>query len=147
MIDDAITELAPIVGLRRACAAVGRPRATHYRWHRRSPPRPKPARAPKPQPRALAVAEREQVLDVLHSERFVDLAPAEVHAILLDEGTYLCSVATMYRLLREQGEVRERRRQAVHPPRVKPELVADGPNRCWSWDITKLAGPTKWSYF
>ncbi len=87
------------------------------------------------------------MLDVLHEPRFVDLAPAEVHAILLDEGTYLCSVASMYRILRSAGEVRERRRQATHPPRVKPELVAHGPNQCWSWDITKLHGPAKWTYY
>jgi putative transposase len=85
---------------------------------------------------------------VLHEDRFVDLAPGEVHAILLDEGRYLCSESTMYRLLREtHGGVRERRRQATHPPRVKPELVAHGPNQCWSWDITKLTGPAKWTYY
>ena len=85
---------------------------------------------------------------MLHEERFVDLAPGEVHAILLDEGRYLCSESTMYRLLREEhGQVRERRRQAVHPPWVKPELVAHGPNQTWSWDISKLAGPAKWTYY
>ena len=79
-------------------------------------------------------------MNLLHEERFVDPSPGEVYAILLDEGRYLCSEATMYRLLRQvHGEVRDRRRQAVHPPRVKPELVADGPNQCWSWDI-HLAG-------
>jgi putative transposase len=147
MIDDAITQLTPIVGVRAACSAVGRSRASHYR--RASPAQPRPPRPePKPQPRALTVAEREQVLEVLHCERFVDLSPAEVHAILLDEGRYLCSESTMYRLLRRvHGQVRERRRQATHPPQVKPELVAHGPNQCWSWDITKLAGPAKWSYF
>jgi putative transposase len=148
MIDDAITELIPIVGVKAACVAVGRPRASHYRRHRKSPPPPRPMREPTPQPRALSAAEREHVLQVLHSERFVDLAPGEVHAILLDEGIYLCSESTMYRLLREQhGQVRERRRQAVHPPKVKPELVAQAPNQCWSWDITKLHGPEKWSYY
>ena len=147
MIDNAITELTPLVGARAACAAVGRPRATHYRWHRSSPPPPRPARQPKAQPRALSLAERARVLEVLHESRFVDLAPGEVHAILLDEGTYLCSESTMYRLLREQGEVRERRRQATHPARVKPELVAHAPNQCWSWDITKLHGPARWSYY
>lgn len=151
MIDDAITELTPLVGARAACAAVGRPRATHYRWHRASgppPPRPpRPARQPRAQPRALSAAERSRVLEVLHEPRFVDLAPGEIHAILLDEGAYLCSESTMYRLLREHGEVRERRRQATHPARVKPELVAHAPNQCWSWDITKLAGPVKWSYY
>jgi len=148
MIDDAITELTPMVGVSGACAAVGRPRATHYRWHRTSPAPQRPERAPKPQPRELSAAERENVLAVLHEERFVDLAPGEVHAILLDEGRYLCSESTMYRLLRdEHGLVRERRRQATHPPRVKPELVAHGPNQCWSWDITKLHGPAKWTYY
>jgi putative transposase len=146
--DEAITELAPVVGVRAACTALGRPRANHYRWHRKSPPPPRPEREPKPQPRALAPIERAEVLDVLHEERFVDLAPGEVHAVLLDEGRYLCSESTMYRLLRQQhGQVRERRRQATHPPRVKPELVAYQPNDCWSWDITKLAGPAKWTYY
>lgn len=147
MIDDAITELTFIIGVKAACIAVGRPRATHYRWHRRSPVPDRRARAPKPQPRALSGAERQRVLDVLHEPRFVDLAPGEVHAILLDEGTYLCSEATMYRILRAHGEVRERRRQATHPPRVKPELVAHAPNQCWSWDITKLTGPARWTYY
>lgn len=146
-LDEAINDLTPVVGVKAACKAVGRPRATHYRRHRRSPAPPRPRREPRPQPRALTGAERAQVLGVLHEPRFVDLAPAEVHAILLDEGTYLCSVATMYRILRTAGEVRERRRQATHPPRVKPELVATGPNQCWSWDITKLAGPAKWTYY
>jgi len=147
-IDKAIVELTPVVGVKDACAAVGRPRATHYRWHRQSPPPPRPHREPKPQPRALSALERAEVLDVLHEQRFVDLAPGEVHAILLDEGRYLCSESTMYRLLREEhGGVRERRRHAVHPPRVKPELVAHGPNQTWSWDITKLHGPAKWTYY
>ncbi|WP_298228180.1 hypothetical protein [Gryllotalpicola sp.] len=77
------------------------------------------------------------MLEVLHSERFVDMAPAEIHAVLLDEGTYLCSVSTMYRLLARRGEVRERRRQAVHPARAKPELIAIAPNQVWSWDIER----------
>jgi putative transposase len=87
------------------------------------------------------------VLEVLHAERFVDQAPASVWATLLDEGIYLASVATMYRLLRQRGETGDRRRHATHPPRVKPELLATKPNQCWSWDITKLAGPAKWSWF
>lgn len=151
MTDAAIAELTPLVGVRAACAAVGRPRATHYRRHRQSaaPPRaPRPRPQPVTQPRALSPAERAEVLDVLHDERFVDLAPGEVYAILLDEGRYLCSESTMYRILREtHGGVPERRRQATHPPRVKPELVAHAPNECWSWDITKLAGPVKWTYY
>jgi putative transposase len=87
------------------------------------------------------------VLGLLHHARFVDQAPATVYATLLDEGRYLCSVPTMYRLLRAEGEVHERRPQAAHPATVKPELVATGPNQVWSWDITKLLGPTKWTYF
>ena len=100
-----------------------------------------------PQPRALSAVERAEVLGVLHHERFVDQAPASVYATLLDEGRYLCSVPTMYRLLRAAGEVRERRRQATHPTAVKPELLATAPNQVWSWDITKLLGPVKWTYF
>jgi putative transposase len=84
---------------------------------------------------------------VLHQERFWDTAPASVYAILLDEGSYLCSTSTMYRLLRAQGETGDRRRHATHPARVKPELLASGPNQCWSWDITKLAGPAKWTWY
>ena len=99
------------------------------------------------QPRALALAERQAILDTLHSPRFADLAPDEVWATLLDEGTYLGSVSTYYRVLREAGENRERRRQATHPAAVKPELVATAPNQVWSWDITKLHGPAKWTYY
>ena len=87
------------------------------------------------------------ILDVLHSDRFADLAPAETWAILLDEGIYLGSQSTFYRLLRAAGETRERRRQATHPAAVKPELLATGPNQVWSWDITKLHGPAKWTYY
>ena len=147
MIDETITELVQLVAVKAACQAVGRSRATHYRKHRTSPPPPRPARVPKPQPRALSGEEEAHVLRVLHSERFVDMAPAEIHAVLLDEGVYLCSVSTMYRLLRARGEVRERRAQATHPPRKKPELIAETPNQVCSWDITKLRGPAKWSYF
>ena len=87
------------------------------------------------------------MLDQLHSERFVDQAPAEMHATLLDEGSYLCSPRTMYRLLAKHDEVRERRDQASHPVYTKPELLATKPNQLWSWDITKLRGPTKWTYY
>jgi putative transposase len=147
MIDDAITELAPLTGVREACTAVGRPQASHYRRHRQSPPPPRPRRARKPQPRALAPAERAGVRAVLNDPEHVDKAPATVYHELLDQGTYLASVSTMYRILREHDEVRERRRQATHPARVKPELVATGPNSVWSWDITKLLGPAKWTYY
>ena len=111
---------------------------------------PKPAPVPhteRVQPRALAPAERTAILDALHSQRFADLAPDEVWATLLDEGTYLGSVSTFYRVLREAGEIRERRAQATHPAAVKPELAAGGPNQVYSWDITKLHGPAKWTYY
>ncbi len=97
--------------------------------------------------RTLQSSERQQVLDVLHSDQFVDKAPAEVVATLLDEGEYLCSVRTMYRILSSAGEVRERRNQLRHPTYAKPELLATGPNQVWSWDITKLKGPVKWTYY
>jgi putative transposase len=147
MVDEAVGELARVIGTRAACAALGRSRATYYRQHRQSPPTPRPPRARAAQPRALTAAERAEVLGVLHHERFVDQAPASIYATLLDNGRYLCSVPTMYRLLRAEDEVRERRRQATHPARIKPELVALGPNSVWSWDITKLLGPEKWTYF
>ena len=146
--EHAITTLAPIVGTAAACRSTGWPRSSWYRTHPRSPVPPRPPRPPRrPQPRALSPVERQQILDVLHAERFWDQAPASVYATLLDEGVYLASIATMYRLLREQGETGDRRRHATHPPRVKPELLASGPNQCWSWDITKLAGPAKWTWF
>jgi putative transposase len=148
ILDQAVATLAPAVGTVRACRAVGQPRSSWYRRHRQFPPpprSPRPARAP--QPRALSEAERQQVLEVLHQERFWDSAPASVYATLLDEGSYLCSTSTMYRLLRQQGETGDRRRHATHPAKVKPELVATAPNQCWSWDITKLPGPAKWTWY
>jgi putative transposase len=148
MTDEAIAELVPVLGsTRSACQALGRPRANHYRRHRQSPPPPKPVRERRPQPRALSAVERASVRAVLNSESFVDKAPATVYHELLDEGTYLASVSTMYRILRVHDEVHERRRQATHPARVKPELVATTPNSVWSWDITKLHGPAKWTYY
>jgi putative transposase len=147
-VDTAITTLSPIVGTASACCALGWPRSSWYRTHRRSPAPPRPPRpAPRPQPRALSPAERQQVLDTLHQERFWDAAPASVYAALLDEGVYLASISTMYRLLREASETGDRRRHATHPARVKPELVATAPNQVWSWDLTKLAGPAKWTWY
>jgi putative transposase len=147
---DAITAMAPRIGTRAACLAAGVPQASWYRRHRSSPApwRPVPVpQAGRRQPRALGLAERQAILDALHSERFADLAPAEVWATLLDEGTYLGSVSTFYRVLRQAGESRERRAQATHPAAVKPELAASGPNQVYSWDITKLHGPAKWTYY
>jgi putative transposase len=141
----ATEDLAAITSTSVACDALGLPRASLYRRRHPAPPRP---RAPRPkQHRALAPEERTTVLEALNSERFVDLAPAEVHATLLDEGTYHCSVRTMHRILAENGQVRERRNQLRHPAYAKPELLATGPNQVWSWDITKLRGPGKWSHF
>jgi putative transposase len=147
VIDQAITELTPIVGTRSACAAVGEAQARWYRRHRQSPPALKPERVPARQPRALSEVERKEVRAVLNSEPFADQAPATVYAKLLDQGIYLASVPTMYRVLREHGEVRERRRQATHPAAKKPELRASKPNEVYSWDITKLLGPAKWTYY
>lgn len=144
ILDAAIDELAPIVGRRRACQAMGRSRASHYRS--RQAPRHGPP-APRRSSRALSPAEAETVVETLNEERFCDQAPAQVWATLLDEGTYLASVSTMYRLLRERHQIRERRAQARRPALIKPELVATGPNQVWSWDITKLAGPYKWTWF
>ena len=125
---------------------MGVSRATLYR--RRNPSRDASCVRPtRRQPRALDEAERRQVLDLLHSPRFVDRAPAAVHAALLDEGKYLCSIRTMYRILHDAHEVRERRNQLRHPNYKKPELLATGPNQVWSWDITKLLGPAKWTYY
>jgi putative transposase len=144
----AITTLVPVVGPTAACRAVGQPRSSWYRHHRQSPAPPRPPGPPKrPQPHALSPAERRQVLEVLHDERFWDTAPASVYATLLDEGVYLASISTMDRLLRQQGETGDRRRHATHPARVKPELLATAPNQCWSWDITKLHGPAKWTWY
>ena len=142
----AATQLASEVGTAPACAAVGVARATFYRY-RQVAESPRSAK-PRPTPlRALSADERRAVLDTLHCERFADQAPAEVYATLLDEDRYLCSIRTMYRLLGDSQEVRERRDQLRHPHYHKPELLATGPNQVWSWDITKLLGPAKWSYF
>ena len=144
----ATAELATAVGTAPACQALAVPRATLYRHRGRAcgtGPGPSPAR--RPSPRALGPEERRAVLDELHAERSVDKAPREVYAALLDAGRYLCSVPTMYRLLRAEGETHERRDQLHHPIYRKPELLATAPNQVWSWDITKLLGPAKWTYF
>ena len=142
-----VEEMAPSVPTAPLCDALGVSRATLYRRHlaaRTQTCGPKPRPTPS---RALGPAERHQVLDVLHSERFVDTAPAEVVATLMDEKKYLCSARSMYRILASEDEVGERRNQLRHPNYEKPELLATGPNQVWSWDITKLKGPAKWTYF
>lgn len=137
-----VQEIAPKLGVAPTCAALGLPRATYYRGLG-----PKSEPLPRRSPRALAPEEKASVLAVLHEPRFVDLAPAEVYAGLLDEQRYLCSERTMYRILAENAEVRERRNQLRHPAYAVPELLATRPNELWSWDITKLLGPVKWTYY
>jgi putative transposase len=145
MIEQTVEELTPIVGTRPACRALGVSSATVYR--RRRPPEPKPKRPRSAPARSLSEQERQTVLGLLHSERFVDSSPAQVWATLLDEGRYLASERTMYRLLAANGEVRERRDQLTHPAYARPELLAEQPNELWSWDISKLKGPATWSCF
>jgi putative transposase len=145
MIDQAVIELEPLLGTVGACQSVGASRASLYRW--RTPPPARPSRARTPSSRALSALERTMVLKRLHEERFADCSPAHVYATLLDEGSYLASERTMYRLLAAQGEVRERRDQLTHPAYARPELLASAPNHVWSWDITKLLGPATWTYF
>ena len=141
MIDAALAELEPLTSAKTACRLLGKSRATLYR-QRNPAPAPERSRGPRaPHPAALSPAERDALLAVLNAGRLADKSPAQAWAILLDEGTYLASVSTMYRVLRGEGQVRERRAQACHPPRARPELMADGPDQVWSWDITKLKGP------
>jgi len=137
-------DLGRHVGVQRACEELGVPRSSLY--HARQPKPLEAATRPKPA-RALSEDERLAVRDVLNSERFVDSAPRQVYATLLDEEIYLCSWRTMYRILGDFEEVRERRNQLTHPNYTKPELLATAPNQLWSWDITKLLGPAKWTYF
>ena len=149
-----VAELSSMVGVQAACQVLDVARASFYR---RQSGQAAPEQAASSEsrvcaervksPRALTVEERQAVVAELDSERFMDQSPREVYATLLDEGRYLCSVRTMYRLLEEEGEVRERRDQLRHPTYQKPELLARAPNQVWSWDITKLLGPVKWSYF
>jgi putative transposase len=138
-----VEECAKAVGIRSACEALGVSRASHYRWIEHRVPRPPKRRTGG---RALPPEERAHVLQVLHEPRFADLAVPQVHAQLLDEGEYHCSVRTMYRMLTQAGENRERRNLRTYDA-VKPELLATRPNELWSWDITKLLGPQKWTYY
>jgi putative transposase len=130
------------------CEALGISRATLYRSQLEGSDLGcgGPASRP-PSPRALSLDERNNVLVLLQSERFVDEAPAAVYAALLDEEIYACSVSTMYRILHANQQVRERRKQRAHSQYQKPELLATGPNQLWSWDITRLLGPAKWTYY
>jgi len=145
VIDDHFEDLAAATCLRRAAQLLGRPRASHYRrieGPKLGPKKPHPAPV-----NALSEPERQHILAVLRSPEYCDLAPAQVWARLLDDGIYLCSISTMYRLLAAAGETRERRRQRTHPAKKRPELMATKPNQVWSWDITKLAGPERGIYY
>lgn len=138
---NAALEIADKQGTSATCKALGVPRASFYRQRAKAiGPRP---RRPSP-PRRVSDNERENVLSILHEPRFADLAVPQVHATLLEEGRYLCSARTMYRILAENSEVRERRDQLRHPHYTAPQLLATGPNQVWSWDITKLLGQSKW---
>jgi len=139
--EECFAAVQALLGTKAACTATGRTRATHYRRCR--PARATPRRPRPSPPNKLSGAGAELVLSTLNSPRFVDCSPVQAYYVLLDEGTYIASVSTFYRVLRANGEVRERRRQASHPPRARPELVARRPNVVWSWDITKLKGPEK----
>jgi putative transposase len=140
-----VEHLAESVSLWKACQALAVPRSGLYRQRQVTEPPVAPAAVVSP--RALQPTEKAEVRQVLNSERFADQAPREVYASLMDEGKYLCSWRTMYRILDENQEVRERRKQLRHPQYTKPELLATQPNQLWSWDITKLLGPTKWTYY
>lgn len=142
----AVDHLADEVGVFQACAALGVPRAAFYRRRQRQtePQAETPAR---PSPRGLSEAEREQVRQTLYSDRFMDHSPYQIYAALLDDQEYLCSVRTMYRILDGDKASKERRNQLKRPNYKKPELLATGPNQVWSWDITKLLGPEKWTYY
>ena len=140
----ACQELSKDVGTAAACKSLDIARPTYYR--RLGDTGEKAASRPA-SPRSLSAVERQEILDVLHTDRFVDKAPTEVYATLLDEGIYHCSIRTMYRVLGDAGEVRERRDQVRHPHYKAPELLATAANQVWSWDITKLLGPVKWAYF
>ena len=145
---ETVVTLAPDSGLTAAvCSALGVSRATVQRRRARLTAPPVIARPRSRPARALSVPQQQAVLDLLHEPRFVDQSPAEIYATLLDEGVYHCSIRTIYRILGQNGEIRERRQQLRHPAYQKPELLAEKPNEVWSWDITKLMGPAKWNYF
>ena len=144
---EAAVILSSEVGIKYACEALDVARAGFYRTQaRKDAPSVETVQQPT-SPRSLSSEERRGVLDILHTDRFVDKAPYEVYATLLDEGQYHCSIRTMYRILNENKEVKERRNQLRHPVYTKPELLATAPNQVWSWDISKLLGPVKWTYF
>ena len=141
-----VSELSQTIGVKRACAALAYPRSCYYRQQRAVPAINRQSQLAT-SPRALSTAEREKVREALNSDRFVDCSPRQVYGTLLDEDTYLCSVSSMYRILRANDEVRERRNQKRHPAYARPELIATAPNQVWTWDITKLRGPATYVYY
>jgi putative transposase len=143
---NAVEELSSWVGVKQACEHLAIPRSSVYRRRRRRFSS-LPVGALRSSARRLKDEEKSLILACLHEERFQDCSPAQVYASLLDDGQYHCSIRTMYRLLEKEGENRERRDQLIHPPYRKPELLATAPNQLWSWDITKLRGPVKWSFY
>ena len=143
---NAVEELSSWVGVKQACEHLAIPRSSVYRRRRRRFSS-LPVGALRSSARRLKDEEKSLILACLHEERFQDCSPAQVYASLLDDGQYHCSIRTMYRLLEAEGENRERRDQLIHPPYRKPELLATAPNQLWSWDITKLRGPVKWSFY
>jgi putative transposase len=143
---EAVQDLGRSVGVKRACEELSVSRASYYRKQQRRLCPPGVAR-PRSPARRLQETEKAAVLARLHEERFQDCSPAQVYASLLDEGQYHCSIRTMYRLLEAEGESRERRDQLRRPSYAKPKLLATGPHQLWSWDITKLRGPVKWTFY
>jgi putative transposase len=129
------------------CSAMSIPRATYYRHLEDKNSTQNESRPSNTPINALNHLEKQYVLDLLHSEHFVDKTPYDVYYELMDKGNYYCSPRTMYRILAEHGETADRRLQRNHRDAVKPELIATRPNEVWSWDITKLLGPTKWVYY
>lgn len=147
MITPAVLLLAEQSSTAKACALLGKPRGSHYR-DRRPVPLVPAQRSPRASPpNALTVAEQDEIIAVLTSARFCDKSVAQTWATLLDEGVYLASRSTMHRLLRLIGQAGDRRNQAAHPARARPELMATKPGDVWSWDITKLRGPERGVYY
>jgi putative transposase len=141
---NAVKQFGQVVGVLPACEALNVPRASFYRFFAPKPQSDDTRPAP---PKALSPEERALILETMHSRRFQDSTPYVIYAALLDEGRHVCSISTMYRILQKEGENKERRKQASRTNYAKPELLATAPNQVWSWDITKLRGPQKWSYF
>ena len=147
MLMESIDELGESIGISEACGHLGVSRSTWYRWKNPSESHQKKSKVSKVPPRTLNKKEREGVRQILNSERFRNMSPRQVYATLLDEGVYYCHWSTMYRILEEYEEVRERRNQLTHPTYAKPELLATGPNQLWTWDITKLKGSQRLTYY